>query len=309
MPFNGSGVFNRIYNWVNDKANSIPVTASRMDAEMDGMATGLSTCLTKDGQTTPTANIKLGGFKLTGLGNPTTSGDALAWGGPGNLTTLTTTGTLTASGGVTGAVTGNASTATALATPRAIGIGGTTGLTATGVNFDGTAAINPALTGTLVIGNGGTGQTTAAGAFGALKQDATTSATGVVELATNAEVKTGTDTSRVAPVSAMSSHLGMAKAWFSGSVSGSVLTVNASYNCSVVRNTTGDFTVTITSPLADNFPAVAAIVQRPSTDDNIIIAVKTGGTVNSNTIPLRVVAGGSNTAIDPSFISVIIFGN
>lgn len=52
-----------------------------------------------------------------------------------------------------------AGNATKLATPRAIGIGGTTGLTATGVNFDGTAAINPALTGTLAVANGGTGDT------------------------------------------------------------------------------------------------------------------------------------------------------
>lgn len=52
-----------------------------------------------------------------------------------------------------------AGNATKLVTPRAIGIGGTTGLTATGVNFDGTAAINPALTGTLAVANGGTGDT------------------------------------------------------------------------------------------------------------------------------------------------------
>ncbi len=43
--------------------------------------------------------------------------------------------------------------------------------------------------GTLAIASGGTGQATAAAAFGALKQDATTSATGVVELATDAEVR------------------------------------------------------------------------------------------------------------------------
>jgi hypothetical protein len=54
--------------------------------------------------------------------------------------------------------------ATKLATARAIGIAGSTGLTATGVNFDGTAAINPALTGTLVVASGGTNATTAAGA-------------------------------------------------------------------------------------------------------------------------------------------------
>jgi hypothetical protein len=52
------------------------------------------------------------------------------------------------------------------------------------------------ITGTLAIGDGGTGQTTASAAFGALKQDATDSATGVVELATNAESLTGTDTAR-----------------------------------------------------------------------------------------------------------------
>lgn len=50
--------------------------------------------------------------------------------------------------------------------------------------------------GTVPIDQGGTGQTTAANAFGALKQAATASATGVVELATSAEVATGTDTTR-----------------------------------------------------------------------------------------------------------------
>ena len=52
-----------------------------------------------------------------------------------------------------------AGNATKLTTPRAISIGGTTGLTATGVNFDGSAAIAPALTGTLAVANGGTGDT------------------------------------------------------------------------------------------------------------------------------------------------------
>lgn len=45
------------------------------------------------------------------------------------------------------------------------------------------------ISGTLGILNGGTGQTTAPAAFDALKQSATTTATGVVELATNAEVQ------------------------------------------------------------------------------------------------------------------------
>jgi hypothetical protein len=57
LAYNGSGTFNRIYNWVTDKSNTVPVTASRMDAEMDGMATGLTTAICRDGQSTATARI------------------------------------------------------------------------------------------------------------------------------------------------------------------------------------------------------------------------------------------------------------
>jgi hypothetical protein len=68
LAFNGSGVFNRVHNWVTDKAGAVAVTASRMDAEDDGMATGLSTCLLKDGQQTATARIPfaLGVSSMTG---------------------------------------------------------------------------------------------------------------------------------------------------------------------------------------------------------------------------------------------------
>lgn len=69
MAFNGSGTFVRLYNWVNDRDAAIPITASRMDGEQDGFATGLSTCITKDGQTTVTANLPMNTFKHTGVGN------------------------------------------------------------------------------------------------------------------------------------------------------------------------------------------------------------------------------------------------
>ena len=77
MAFNGTGTFLRLYNWVTDKINSVPITASRVDAEMDGMATGLSNCITKDGQTTITANIPFNSNKITGLGNATARTDAI----------------------------------------------------------------------------------------------------------------------------------------------------------------------------------------------------------------------------------------
>ncbi len=53
----------------------------------------------------------------------------------------------------------------------------------------------------VAIGDGGTGQSTAGAAFTALKQAASATATGVVELATQAEVNTGTDAARsITPV-------------------------------------------------------------------------------------------------------------
>jgi hypothetical protein len=69
MPFNGSGVFTRVYNWVNDAAANITITASRADGEDDGFATGLSTCITKNGQTTITANLPMATFRHTGVGD------------------------------------------------------------------------------------------------------------------------------------------------------------------------------------------------------------------------------------------------
>jgi hypothetical protein len=94
MAFNGSGTFNRIYNWVNDKANGFKIMASRMDNEFDGIATGLSQCITKDGQTTISANIPMANYKFTGLGNGTTRTDSIALGQvqDGQFTYLGTTG-------------------------------------------------------------------------------------------------------------------------------------------------------------------------------------------------------------------------
>ena len=66
----------------------------------------------------------------------------------------------------------------------------------------------------IAVSSGGTGQTTAEAAFTAIKQAATTSATGVVELATTAETQTGTDTTRaVTPAGLGASVLGIGQSW------------------------------------------------------------------------------------------------
>lgn len=68
-----------------------------------------------------------------------------------------TTGALPAANGGTGNTTGNAATATKLATARTI----RTNLASTATaSFNGTANVTPGVTGTLPVGNGGTGNTT-----------------------------------------------------------------------------------------------------------------------------------------------------
>ena len=88
MAFNGTGTFVRAYNWATDAANSIMIDATRMDGEDNGFASGLSNCLTRDGQSPALANIPLGGFKITGLANGTNATDAAAFGQISGFATL-----------------------------------------------------------------------------------------------------------------------------------------------------------------------------------------------------------------------------
>jgi len=57
MAYNSSGVYSRVHDFTDDRDNGIRIQASRMDAEMDGIATGLSTAITKNGSQTTTAII------------------------------------------------------------------------------------------------------------------------------------------------------------------------------------------------------------------------------------------------------------
>jgi len=79
MPYNGAGTFVRVHDWTQDRANGVNVNADRMDAEHDGFATGLSTAITKDGQTTVTADLPMNSHKLTGLAAGTVPGDSVRY--------------------------------------------------------------------------------------------------------------------------------------------------------------------------------------------------------------------------------------
>lgn len=68
MPRNGSGTYTRPHDWTTDAGNGLNISSSRMDADSDDMATAITNSLAKDGQTTPTANLPMGGFRHTNVG-------------------------------------------------------------------------------------------------------------------------------------------------------------------------------------------------------------------------------------------------
>jgi hypothetical protein len=70
MPgFDGNGNYIRSFNWTNDAANSIDITASSVDTEDNGFAAGLSLCLTRDNQGKMAADFLPSVSNIYNLGN------------------------------------------------------------------------------------------------------------------------------------------------------------------------------------------------------------------------------------------------
>jgi hypothetical protein len=220
MAYNGSGTFSRVHNWATDKTNTVAVTASRMDAEDDGFATGLTTAVCKDGQTTCTARIPFvlgaGAFvgavsgvsyafindPNTGLYSPAADQWALAAGGTQTLlstsTALTATGTFTCTGAIAGA----------------------------------SVAATNALTGATVTVTGALSAATATGAV----------------VATQAQMETGTATDLLVPVGRLKNHPLVAKAWGFVTYSGGTPSLIASAGVTgIADNGVGNCRVTMST--------------------------------------------------------------
>jgi hypothetical protein len=105
MSFNGSGTF--VINSAGQPvvANTV-ISATTFNALTADLANGLTTCITKDGQTTPTANIPMGGFKITNLATGTAATDAatVAQIQSNGAALVTVTGTDTLTGSLTPAL-------------------------------------------------------------------------------------------------------------------------------------------------------------------------------------------------------------
>ena len=105
MPFNGSGVFQRLYNWVTDRDGSVKISAPRMDAETDGIVAGLNAVVSQtqpfiNAVKVPSGTAALPGYAFTtdlntGAYNPAADQWAVSLGGVQALLMTSTAATTT----------------------------------------------------------------------------------------------------------------------------------------------------------------------------------------------------------------------
>jgi len=91
MPFDGSGTFTRVTNWVADATAGIKIRADKHDLQDDDIINGLSLTITRDGQTQPTAHIPLNNHRLINVAEPINDNDVVTKGWL-QRTTFTLTG-------------------------------------------------------------------------------------------------------------------------------------------------------------------------------------------------------------------------
>jgi hypothetical protein len=98
VSFNGSGTFN-INSTGQPVVAGTVISSTTFNALTSDLANGLSTCITKDGQTAITANISLNNFKVTNLAAGTAATDAVRLGqlqnGAASVVTVSGTDTYT----------------------------------------------------------------------------------------------------------------------------------------------------------------------------------------------------------------------
>lgn len=132
---------------------------------------------------------------------------------------------------------------------------------------------------------------------------ATTSAEGVVELATAAEVKTGTDTGRVPSVSVMGDHQSSAKAWVNFNGQGTIA-INDSYNVSsLTDNGTGNYTINLSITMGNSNFATTVNAQLGSSASSSMYTYA----LTTTSFSIRFYISGSS--YDPADVQCLVFGD
>jgi hypothetical protein len=77
MPFNGSGTYSLPAG--NPVVTGTTISSSTTNTTNSDLATALTNCITRDGQSTPSANLPMNAKKLTGLAAGTSAGDSVRY--------------------------------------------------------------------------------------------------------------------------------------------------------------------------------------------------------------------------------------
>lgn len=340
MSYNGSGTFSLTTG--NPVVTGTTISSTWANNTLSDIATGLSTAVTKDGQTTPTANIPMGGFKLTGLGAATTAGDALRFenialigssiqaqtyvafttGGTSTAYTLTPTPAITAyTAGQSffvkfNAVSGAAPTLaiSAVATPpnlvKQLGDGTYSNIAAGDITLNHESRVT-LLSATqawveilplVAINQGGTGAITAATALAALGGMA------LADVATQAQQETATSVINAVTPGRQQYHPSAAKAWCVVDTAGSI---QASYNIASVTDT-GAGVITVLWNVDFSGAAYAPTAQAIFTPGGTAATTLVTHINNSLTTAQAVftaVKMSDFLATDPNFWSIHAFGD
>ena len=164
----------------------------------------------------------------------------------------------------------------------------------------------------LAIADGGTGASTAANAFLALKQDASTTVTGVVQLATDVEAAAGTDALKSLTPSSLRGGLNATgsapvfacRAWVNFNGTGTVA-IRASGNVSsITDNGTGDYTVNFTTAMPDANYATFAL--QGTTGGGLVAKIFDSSTPTASAVQINTIST-SFTSIDVAYVNVAIF--
>lgn len=142
---------------------------------------------------------------------------------------------------------------------------------------------------------------------------ASDSAAGIIEIAVQAEVETGSDTTRAITPGRQHYHPSAAKAWVCFNGTGTPA-IRASYNVtSITDNGTGDYTITFTTALTDANYSVVGTAKCPAgggyPDDNnrqVTVEQRPGTSPTSSAVRIVVYSIRGATAIDGDYVSVTV---
>lgn len=303
------GISSGTDTWQQAAAAGRGIEADDHDTHDQDIATGLNAVLKKDGGNTATADIPMGGFKLTNVGAAAARTDFIRFsqaqdgahhyiatvGGTADAITLTPSIAITAyaagqrfcfiAGGTnTGATTVNVSAVGAKDIKR--NDGSATALSAGDIVSGSVADIEYDGTRFLLLSRSG------------------------VSAATQAEQEAGSSTSVMVTPGRQHFHPGMVKAWGMVTLSGGTPTLAAGYNIgSVTDNGVGNFSPQFTNALSStNYAVIATIHFATPTAAKIIEAIIISRATGSFNIGILEEAGGGTNAdfVDVGFAFAVL---